>query len=139
MSKPKVRDSMYKSETSQVVAGLESKSLSLLEIGNDELKETRNYISVVHCLNACLPAGMGGVLDTKCQMPKLQSGYNGCVVHTRSTANVVDQKKQHKKRRKKRQISCRQLMFCDPLETRPELSIKQTYYYGRTVDVMTEY
>lgn len=84
-----------------------------------------------------------GALDTKCQMQKLQSGYNGCVVHTRPTANVVDQKKQQKKhkkhkkrrkRRKRRQISCRQLMFCDPLETRHELSIKQTYYYERTVD-----
>lgn len=30
-------------------------------------------------------------------------------------------------------------MFCDPLETRPELSIKPTYYYRRTVDVMTEH
>lgn len=30
-------------------------------------------------------------------------------------------------------------MFRDPLETRRELSIKQTYYYGRTVDVIAEY
>lgn len=43
------------------------------------------------------------------------------------------------KRRKRRQIACRQLMFCDPLETRRELSIRQTFYYGRTVDVMAEY
>ncbi len=52
---------------------------------------------------------------------------------------LLIKKKNTKNEGKKRQISCRQLMFCDPLETRPELSIKQTYYYGRTVDVMTEY
>lgn len=79
---------------------------------------------------ACLPVELEEG-DTKCQMPpKLQSGYNGYVVHThgqRPTANVADQKK-IKKKEATRKISCRQLMFCDPLETRPELCIKETYY-----------
>ena len=39
--------------------------------------------------------------NAKCQMPKLQSGYNRCVVHTRSTANVVDQKETRKMKEKK--------------------------------------
>ncbi len=63
MSKPKVRDSMYKSETSQVVAGL--------EIGNDELKETRELYfccTLPECLLACWDGG-----GVRYQMPNAKA------------------------------------------------------------------
>lgn len=62
---------MYKSETSQVVAGLESKSLSLLEIGNDELKETRELFfccTLPECLPSCWDGG-----GVRYQMPNAKA------------------------------------------------------------------
>lgn len=93
---------------------------------------------------ACLPVELEEG-DTKCQMPpKLQSGYNGYVVHThgqRPTANVADQKKNKKK---KQQGKFRAGNSCSviPWKPAPNYVLRRHIIENslhRTVDVMTEY